>query len=258
MDILDQYFKTAPTYQQMVDLFKGEWSSKLPHVGHADLISGNAELFNDNRIKLLNEYFPLENKNILELGPLEAGHTYMMHQLGAASILAVESNARSYLKCLIVKELYKLNKAHFILGDALEYMKEGPQHFDLCVASGILYHSVTPHLFIEACTKTSSHVFMWTHYYDPETMSAYPTLEGKFVPGPQIPYKELELNTWKFNYLASLDWPGFCGGPEPHSLWISKEDIFEIFNMNGFANIHTFFEDPTHPLGPNICFMAGK
>lgn len=258
MDILNEYLLGKPVPQNIVDLFKGEWSSKLPPVNGVEIVSGNAELFNDNRIKLLNEYFPLDGKTVLELGPLEAGHTYMVHEMKASSILAIESNSRSFLKCLLVKELYDLKNTQFLLGDAQEYMKDSKDRFDLCMASGILYHSLTPHLFIEECCKKSDHVFMWTHYYDPEKMSAYPALAGKFSKEHSFQYRDLAVKAWQFDYLTSLEWSGFCGGSAPYSLWISREDIFTLFKMNGFDKIHVFFEDPTHPLGPNICLMASK
>ena len=54
----------------------------------------------------------LDGVDILELGPLEAGHTYALAQLGA-NITAVEANAEAYLKCLLVKELLGIDKAKF-------------------------------------------------------------------------------------------------------------------------------------------------
>lgn len=81
---------------------------------------------------------------VLELGPLEAGHTYMLEKMGARSIVAVEANSRAYLKCLIVKELFELKRAKFLLGDFVAYLKNNTRHFDLCLASGVLYHMQNP------------------------------------------------------------------------------------------------------------------
>jgi hypothetical protein len=258
MNILDEYVKSIPTDQNIIDLFKGEWSSKLPATEAGDLISGHAELFNDHRIFLLNDYFNLTGKRILELGPLEAGHTYMMHQMGAESILAVEANSRAYLKCLAVKEVFKLTEAHFILGDVMEYMKNDHSTFDLMVASGILYHATSPPQFIEECCKKSDRVFVWSHYYNPETIGNYPAMIGKFSKLHQLEYKSNIVKAWQFDYLSSLEWAGFCGGPNPYSLWVEKDSIFKLFQDNGLKNIKVFFDDHTHPSGPNICFMAEK
>lgn len=258
MNILDEYIKSKPDPQFAVDLFKGEWSSKLPPINGKEIIAGHAELFNDNRIKLLNDHLDLSNLNVLELGPLEAGHTFMVHQFGADSITAVESNTRAFLKCLIIKELYELNTTQFLLGDAMEFMQHNNNKYDLCMASGILYHSTHPAKFIELCTKMSNKIFMWTHIYDSALMSNYPALNGKFSKQHQMEYEGLPFTAWQFEYLTSLEWSGFCGGSAPYSLWIEKQTIFQVLKMNGFEKIKIFFEDPTHPLGPNICFIAEK
>jgi hypothetical protein len=257
MNILDQYWKKTPSPQQVVDIFRGEWSSKLPDIEGVTIASGHADLFHDQRIMLLNEYFPLHGKKVLELGPLEAAHTYMMHRMGA-QITAVEANQRAYLKCLIVKELYHLHQASFLGGDALEYMKQCKTHYDLCVASGILYHGINPPLFIEWCCHVADRVFVWTHYYDEQKMSLYPSLYDRFESIENFDYSGRSFPVWKFHYKHSLDWEGFCGGQNPYSIWLRKEDIIEIFIMQGFRQIHVFFDDLTHPLGPNICFIAEK
>lgn len=258
MKILEEYIKSSPSPQHLVDTFKGEWSSKLPGIDGIELISGNADLFNDGRITLLNEKCGIVNKNILELGPLEAGHTYMLHKLGANSITCIESNTRAILKCLIVKEFYALHHASFQLGDALEYMKATNQRFDICVASGILYHSTNPAEFIQHCCKTSDKVFVWTHYYDKNLVTNYAALNGKFSGERSMTNDNFNFTAYQFEYLQSLEWSGFCGGSAPYSLWIEKNTIFELFTKYGLRNIHVFFDDQTHPFGPNICFLAEK
>lgn len=257
MNILNEYWNNLPSPQQVVDIFKGEWSSRLPDLQGVKIESGQAELFNDQRIHLLNDYFPLQGKNILELGPLEGGHTFMMHQMGA-HITAVEANSRAYLKCLIVKELYQLERVHLLGGDALAYMQNCQSIFDLCVASGILYHSTHPGIFIEACCQVSNRVFVWTHYFDEQLMPSYANLNGRFEPMNEMNLAQVNFPAWRFYYRESLDWKGFCGGQQPFSTWIRKQDIIRLFEAHGFNQIHVFFDDHSHPLGPNICFIAEK
>jgi hypothetical protein len=111
-DILDQYAASAPSPQNAIDIFEGEWASQLPD---PTLRAGSITLFDDYRIKWFAEHLGgFQNKTVLELGPLEAGHTYMLERLGAASILAIEANTRAFLKCLIVKELFDLRRARFL------------------------------------------------------------------------------------------------------------------------------------------------
>jgi hypothetical protein len=61
-------------------------------------------LFDDNRIKWFEQQCAgFAGKRILELGPLEGGHTCMLSRAGAASITSIESNTAAFLKCLIVQ-----------------------------------------------------------------------------------------------------------------------------------------------------------
>ena len=81
MSILDQYVTSAYTPQDALDIFKGEWSSKLPEP-LAGLESGSIPLFEDGRIEwALAQLGGIESKTVIELGPLEAGHSYMLERL---------------------------------------------------------------------------------------------------------------------------------------------------------------------------------
>lgn len=259
LSILDQYLHTAPSPQTLVDLFAGEWSSALPPVGHHVLQSGQAQLFDDTRIRLLHEHLDVYGKNILELGPLEAGHTYMMHQLGAAHITAVEANARALLKCLIVKELYQLSNTRFLHGEVMAFLEQTTQRFDLCVASGILYHLSDPALFLERCSRVSDRLFIWTHYAIPEAIEHHPVLREKITQQESKTFREYTYTEYIYAYEAALGWDGFCGGTADTCRWITREALIDILRLNGFQHIQVFFDDPhQHPNGPNICLLAEK
>ena len=138
--VLDSYVRTTPTPQNALNIFQGEWTSRLPEP-LAQYQAGTLGLFDDERIKwLASEIGGLSEKSVLELGPLEGGHTSMLEQLGAADITAIEANTRAFLKCLIVKELLNLQHAHFLCGDCVEYLHQPGPSFEVCVASGVLYH----------------------------------------------------------------------------------------------------------------------
>jgi hypothetical protein len=256
--ILDEYYKKAPSYQSTVDLFINEWSSKLPDVDNIPITTGHANLFNDARITVMNEKFPLHSKKVLELGPLEGAHTYMIAKYGAKEIVAVESNSRAFLKCLIVKELYNLNTANFLLGDAIEYMSTCNKHFDICLASGILYHSQTPGKFIESISKVSDRVLLWTHFYDDASIKEKPDVLKKFKSIKQESIKGFTFDLHKYEYGEALDWKGFCGGSESFTSWITKDTLLKLLTLCGFAKVTIIFEDFNHQNGPNICLLAEK
>ncbi|MBC8104440.1 MAG: class I SAM-dependent methyltransferase, partial [Cytophagales bacterium] len=141
MGILDVYAKGVPGDQTALDIFKEEWSSRFPEE-RADIRSGGeSPLFDDPRVAwAIEQIGGISGKTVLELGPLEGGHTYQFDRAGAASIVAVEANTRGYLKCLIAKEVLGMPSAHFLCGDFVEYLRVNQMHYDLCFASGVLYH----------------------------------------------------------------------------------------------------------------------
>jgi len=131
-----------PSPQNAVDIFSGKWASDLSQVC-AVSGTGSADLFvGDPRPKMAaetlgNSHARLDGLHILELGPLEAAHSFQLEQLGAASITAVEANAEAFLKCLIVKELLGLKVCHFLLGDVIEFASKTDRKFDIVFCSGI-------------------------------------------------------------------------------------------------------------------------
>lgn len=258
MTILDQYITTAPSLQSLLDLFKDEWSSKLPEPLE-DLQAGSAQLFQDARIDWLAEQIGgFNRKAVLELGPLEAGHSYMMQQKGAESILAVEANSRAYLKCLIIKEMLKLDRVRFLYGDFIEFLKGSEARFDLCVASGVLYHMRNPAELIELIAQTADQVFIWTHYYDEALLRAHPTMSHRIAPAQAAVQSGFHHMLHRQEYGASLGWNGFCGGSAPYSHWMSRADIISCCEHFGFSSIQLCFDDTDHPNGPSLALLATK
>src|SRR5258706_6101275 len=97
---LEGYAKSAPDPQNALDIFEGEWVSRLP-APYASLRAGDGALFEDARIAWAgSELGGFEGKTVLDLGPLEGGHPYMFEKGGAREVLSIEGNGRCYLKCL--------------------------------------------------------------------------------------------------------------------------------------------------------------
>ena len=171
-DILDWYVKTAPHPQRALDIFKGEWASTLP-APYSDLQTGPLPLFGDPRlIWAAGRLGRFEGKTVLELGPLEGGHSWMMSNLGAASVTGVEANTRAFLKCLILKELLGMPRTRFLCGDFVSYLEEEQPRYDIVFASGVLYHMRDPVHLIDLIGRAADRVYLWTHYYDPRVCGA--------------------------------------------------------------------------------------
>lgn len=219
--------------------------------------AGNASLFDDDRIKwIISELGGVKNKTILELGPLEGGHSYMLEKNGA-TILSIEANSRAFLKCLIIKELLGL-KSRFLCGNFLEYLEASEEKFDVCIASGVLYHMTNPVYLIYLLSKTTNNLFIWTHYYDDEIISKNKEINKKFTKGGSLEYGGFRCYLFKYHYYDALSWNGFCGGPNEFSYWMSRNDILKCLTHFGFRKIKTQFDHLNHPNGPSFAILAIK
>ena len=246
------YESRLPSPQNAIDIFAGMWSSKFPNNSIVES-KAVAKAFEDKRIKwAINEFGDLSNKNGLELGPLEAGHSYMLQNAGINSLISIEANSNSFLKCLVAKEILNLNRVNFLFGDFVEYFKESNKQFDFIIASGILYHLKNPIQFIESMLDKSNNIYVWTHYYEKSLKSRFPE---KFSEKSDLKFKNKTYTASKYYYNDSLEWEGFCGGPNDFSFWLEKDLILNIFKEHGFE-INIQYDDLHHIHGPCISFSA--
>ncbi len=193
---------------------------------------------------------------MIELGPLEGGHTYMMESLGAESVLAVEANKRAYLKCLIVKEVLGLTRSRFILGDFVSFLRENDTEFNVCLASGVLYHMQNPCELIYLISKTSKKILLWTHFFDGQVIQSKSNLAAKFSGRIRQNYHGFDHILHKYVYGDALAWKGFCGADDLYSYWMSREDIQACLRFFGFKHLDIGFDDPDHPNGPCFCIVG--
>ena len=165
-NVLDHYVTSAPGPQNALNIFEGQWTSQLPHGGQG-LTAGSTPLFEDPRVTWAIERLGgVQDRTVLELGPLEGGHSYMLENAGARSVLAMESNTNAFLRCLIVKEILCMKKVRFLCGDFRQFLSSNEQHFDVVFASGVLYHMTNPVRLLFDISRSCRKVFLWTHYYD--------------------------------------------------------------------------------------------
>jgi hypothetical protein len=251
--ILDEYVTTAPSPQNAVDVFAGEWSSRLPV---AD--AGPIPLFEDDRVRwALDQLGGVAGASVLELGPLEGGHTYMLTRAGA-EVLAVESQTRAYLKCLIAKELVGMPGARFVLGDFMAYLRETGEHFHTVFASGVLYHMRNPVETIALTAKVADRLFLWTHYHDEEIVRASELLRSRFTTTEHSSHGGFAHTLHRFEYESALQLKGFCGGSAPHSNWLSRPDLTAALEHFGWRIKAVAFDTPDHPHGPALALVATK
>jgi hypothetical protein len=257
--ILDAYCMQPPGPQQVLDIFRGEWSSAMPAGSGLQTQPGKAPLFADDRVTwAIAQAGGVRGSRILEIGPLEGGHSYMLEKAGAAEVVAVEANTRSFLKCLCVKEVFRLQAVRFLLGDCMSFMEQDHGGWDMVFASGILYHMKDPMGFIALLPKMAPKLLLWTHYFDEHIVRGTPALAHKFGPLERSTRDGFKYEFVEQSYKEALQWSGFCGGSAETSLWLSRQSILDFLRHLGYGRIEIAFETPDHPNGPAFAVYAER
>jgi hypothetical protein len=256
MDLVvnDKYEIDAPSPEGLVALFEDQWVSSLP--GYA---SGDVPLFADDRIRWAVDLAGgAAGKRVLELGPLEGGHTHMLEQAGAAEILAIEANTLCYLKCLLVQQLFGLDRTTFQLGNFVPWLKTTDETYDLVVAAGVLYHLSDPVPVLDAICRAGAQVYLWTHYVDFDLMPKTDRRYKRWFTGVEehdyrgTPYP-LHRRAYKKN---PTNEPKFIGGVHTTTAWVEKQTILDVFAAHGF-DVEIAHEADNHS-GPSASFFAHK
>lgn len=241
----------CPSKQAALDIFRGEWASKFPV---EDLNAGTAPLFEDARLRKFLDLEGVGGMDILELGPLEAGHSYMLEQAGAKSVLAIEANTRAYLKCLVVKEILGLQKVRFLLGDIYQFMESDVSLYDVAVAYGIMYHLRDPQRMFQLLSRRvrkGGRVLLWTHYWTETAESECPTLKGHFTSSREVILPGgAQVRLHRHEYGSSIFKKGFFGGNAAYSEWMTRQGILDSAKDSGFEL--EIDEDLNHHNGPSI------
>lgn len=258
INVLDAYVHTAPSNQNAVNILRGEWASRFPGSLGASIEAGQIPLFEDSRVVwAMKELGGVSGFRVLELGPLEGGHSYMLEQNGASHILAIEANTRAYIKCLITKELLTLQNVRFLCGDFVEYLSTTDQQYDLILGSGVLYHMRDPVKVLSLIAKHTSRLYLWTHYWDPRIHSD-PNLRHKFPSCHASEVQGFRHTLYRQEYQTSLDHLGFCGGSDVFSYWLNRDDLLKGLCYFGFCDLRIGCEQPDHPHGPCLGVVATK
>jgi hypothetical protein len=252
----DHYVAGAPEPRHLVDIFAGEWSSRLPPPFDT-LPAGPLPVFEDPRVAwAIAALGGVEGRHVLEIGPLEGGHTFMLERAGAARVTAVEANARALLRCLIVKELVGLPRSTFLLGDALAYLDASPPRFDAALAVGVLYHMTRPGAFLRALAAAAPRIFVWTCYYDPQhppNRSAGSVSEVRQSDDGGFPH-----TLYRVDYGTEGGERVFCGGTSAHANWMSRDDILGCVRHAGLTDIEVAFDEPDNDYGASFGFVARR
>jgi len=265
----ERHEMSMPVHQNAVDLFQNEWVSKLPNYTSG----GDADLYDDGRLndieKVIGSFAGLD---ILELGPLEAGHSFMMESRGANSILSIESNTRAYMKCLVAKEIFNLKNTRFLLGDFNKYLKDQSDKFDLILALGVIYHMENPVETLAEIFRCTDRVAIWSHFYD-ESIGSDSRLrralrgKSKVLSSGDFSQKCYQYNygrksrlpvnrRWPWLHIQKTSLP-FLGAAGRYAYWLPMDGWLRVCEHFGF-DLEIISQNLDHPNGPQFTAVATR
>ncbi len=243
----ERYVESAPSAANAVDLFAGQWSTRLP----IEDTTGSVDLIGDHRlVSCVEALGGVADADVLELGPLEGAHSITLRELGASRVVAIEANTSAYLRCLITKEVTGLSGVEFRLGDFRPYLADTGDRFDMAVAIGVLYHLEDPVPVLADLARVTDRIVIWTHVHCGDVEGDVEQLAGRFDPPVERTMDSTAYRLHRFRYAESLAWAGFCGGTRPTAAWIERDDLLAVVDALGFDVV--LREDNDHEYGPAI------
>lgn len=239
----------SPNNQDTINIFD-EWASILPDCLDSVAKPATANLFADDRVSwALNVLGGAKDKSVLELGPFEAGHTYMLHNAGASDVVSIEANKKHYLKCLIIKELCNLKNNSVLYGDFLPWLEQTDRKFDIIWCAGVLYHMKQPLQLLELISQHTDRIHIWTHYIPDDFDAA--NIKSPLLSSEKLIFNGVSVEGFVRSYLDALQINNYCGGVYPTAFWLRRESILSVLRSFGYT-VEIAFEDSNHPNG--ACF----
>lgn len=260
-DMMGNGVQLVNDYPSMQAIFNilGPWATSYPALpSNEPFQAGTISLAEDWRIKLFLAEVgdAIQNMSILELGPLEGGHSLMLARAGAKRILGVEGNPMAFLKCLAIKEMFHINNANYLLGNFVHFARVAANSgvkYDAVVAIGVLYHMTDPVRLLYDLSRITSKIVLWTHVYDTRV-----DMKEKYNWG-EVTTATVEGFTHTLhchNYFVKS--ATFLGGPDSNACWLEREDIIGAMEAFGFQQVSIMAQSLEHPNGPEITLYATK
>jgi hypothetical protein len=226
------------------------WTSQFVLDGQA--VGGPMDVTTDPRIAWqLARVGGAAGKRVLELGPLEGAHTKLLLDQGAREVVAVEGFRPAWLRCLVVKEIFRLDCARFLYGDFCRYVADyDGEPFDFVLANGVLYHQSNPAQLIHDLARVTGQVLVWSQVADSQHPHGGREIEvsvGDRIYRGRINDYEGARNTFK----------NYCGGVHAAAVWLYADELRRAFVDAGFCHLREHPCGET-PYGPSLLFVASK
>ena len=203
----------------------------------------------DPRLINLHGVVSFRDKKVVELGPFEGANTKQIVDLGASKVVAIEANRDAFIKCMAVKETFKLNNLELIYDDFTQLITDEQfleQHsFDICFAAGVLYHMHQPLETIANICKVAPIVYVHTH------IASHKVPKGDWVTLKDANGEEYRGR--KNHYPKKAHW----GGVETYAIWLEEEAMLRAFRNQG-CEISDVYVGRNEIRGDYISFVATR
>ena len=176
--------------------------------------------------------------NILELGALEGGHTFILAKRpGIKRILALEGRETNLRKARFLQELLRVKNAEFVKTNLEEGDLAALGKFDAVFCSGLLYHLPEPWKLIEKLPAIAPKLFIWTHYVTES--------EAQILP---------DGRRGKIHFEGGPDEP--LSGLSSTATWLTLESLITTLRENGYKSVQIISDDPEHQSAPAVTIGA--
>lgn len=256
--------RNRPSPQTQIDIFDN-WSYRLPL---KDVKSGEWDsfFFKPHWIDRCEQFFgELKGFRSLEMGPNEGEITYHLFNHGIRDLTSIETRSANFLKCLIVKNIFRMDSVRLMCGDALLHLKENT--YDMCYCAGVFYHAKDPLDFIQSLSKGCKRLLLTTHYYN-ENCILYDKRNVDEQRSAQVEWNvdvdnvehfnisEKTFRKFKHFYAKGLNHEIYGhGGIENYAYIVPLKDTIEAFECMGWK-ILGMEDHPNHHRGSWACLYA--
>lgn len=223
------------------------------------VLGGDYDAAGDTRLRTFFEAAgPLAGKRILELGPLEGGHTLQLARRGAR-VVAVEGREANHRRCLLIKDVFKLDNVDFVFGDVRSLDAGGVGRFDMVFNVGVLYHLDEPWATLRSLSQMAPAMFLWTHCTSPEDANATVRADGISLAGRR--FREGAVRRRLTKWLPGRVWlrPQLkdpLSGLQHDSFWPTRESLEAMLKATGWGRVRWLGYDANALPGPAACVWA--